>query len=138
MKRPTVFKTFSKLVSNCTHLSNLFLKIFENKWLPLQNIKKLISIFATLNNFSKKTYEKTYRFYDTLKFLVKLYTFIKFDYLEFFFLKKRHFLEINKEINTNFLTLNNFCQITHLNTYRFYDTVSKFMLICTLSQNFVI
>ena len=34
-----------------------------SRWRPSENVKKLISIFATLYNFCEKTYEKTCHFY---------------------------------------------------------------------------
>ena len=62
------YNIFSKFISNCTRLATFTVWIyFFRKSVDWFN---LMSIFLTLNHFSRKHYEKIYRFYDIFwKFL---------------------------------------------------------------------
>ena len=70
-KRYRFFDIFPKfLPHSILWQSFTFWKFLLKKWQLFENVNKSLVIWATLNNFCAKTYEKIYRFYDIFsKFL---------------------------------------------------------------------
>ena len=91
-------------------------------------------IFLTLDDFSKKTYEKTCRFYNIFSKSVSNSTRLPSFMIWMFFWKLlRPF-----QSNIHFFTFNHISEKTYEKTYQFHDLFSKFLPLCTGSQNFVI
>ena len=139
MKRPAVFKTFSKSISNCARLPSftlwiLFLKI---SWL-FQNNCTFKIIFFAFHHFCEKTYEKTYQFYGLFSNILLLCACSQsFVIWKKIFKKWRLFQNVN---NSLFMcsTLSNICDKIYEKTYQFFFIFWNFHFVFTTLQNFMI
>ena len=62
-----------------------FSKVWLFSWQLFENINKFLLIWATLNNFCAKNYEKTYRFYDIFQsscYLLNVHKILLWKFLE--------------------------------------------------------
>ena len=92
----------------------------------------------TFNHFFKKTYEKTYQFYDLFSnFLSSCPRSQNFVIWKFLLKKWRLFQNVKKLLFIS-TTLNNICDKIYQKTYPYFDIFWNFRFIFTYSQNFII
>ena len=134
MKRPTVFITYFQRSVQFEHVYQVLLsKHFFQKNGDCFN---LTSIFPCLNNFCKKTYEKTYLFLHIYTNSLSRSTLSQSFTIWKFLLKKCQLFQNLNKFSLIWASLSNFCMKTYERTYRFYDIFSKFLLRPKFSQNF--
>ena len=91
-----------------------------------KNVSNSLLISETLNNFFKKTYEKTYHFYDIFSKFLKSCTCSQSFTISKFLEQKWRLLENVNKFLLIWANLNNFCEKTYENYY-FYDIFSIFL-----------